>query len=163
MKYPCCHLNIWYCTCFEQEVPWHSGNDIVQIDSKMCNWHDNLPTTYFSPGWERSDGHIFPNTFFQMHYHVSKRFAMISTFRKVMEYRLYIHALAVFWGYQENQISSKNFKDKCRQFLSQKLYIMHGIVAYFLLSNVLGYQGVERPRFRAILGKLGVIYQVQES
>ena len=80
-----------------------------------------------------------------------------------MEYRLYIHALAVFWGYQENQISSKNFKDKCRQFLSQKLYIMHGIVAYFLLSNVLGYLGVERPRFRAILGKLGVIYQVQES
>ena len=41
----------------------------------------------------------------------------------------------VFWGYQENQISSKNFKDKCRQFLSQKLYIMHGIVAYFLLPK----------------------------
>ena len=22
----CCHLNFTYCTCFEQGVPWHSGN-----------------------------------------------------------------------------------------------------------------------------------------
>ena len=29
----CCHLNFCYCTCFEQGVPWHSGNNRLRVDS----------------------------------------------------------------------------------------------------------------------------------
>ena len=31
----CCHA------CFEQGVPWHLGNQSLQIHSKTCTWHDN--------------------------------------------------------------------------------------------------------------------------
>ena len=34
----CSHLNFRYYTCFEQRVPWHSGNSRVWIHSEM--WHD---------------------------------------------------------------------------------------------------------------------------
>ena len=36
----CSHLNLRYCVCFEQGVPWHLGNYRVQINSKMRMWHD---------------------------------------------------------------------------------------------------------------------------
>ena len=34
------HLNFRFHACFEQGVPWHSGNYIVWIHSEMRNWHD---------------------------------------------------------------------------------------------------------------------------
>ena len=37
----CCQLNFRYCTCFEQDVPWHSCNYIVWIQSETHTWHDN--------------------------------------------------------------------------------------------------------------------------
>ena len=36
----CCHLNFKQCVCFQQEVPWHSGNYIVQIHSELHTRHD---------------------------------------------------------------------------------------------------------------------------
>ena len=36
----CGHLNLRFCTCFEQRVPWHSGNYRVWIRSEACMWHD---------------------------------------------------------------------------------------------------------------------------
>ena len=36
----CSHLNFIYRTCFEQGVPWHSGNDIVWIHAETYMWHD---------------------------------------------------------------------------------------------------------------------------
>ena len=36
----CSHLNFRYRTCFEQGVPWHSGNYRVWIRSETCMWHD---------------------------------------------------------------------------------------------------------------------------
>ena len=36
----CCHLNFRNRTCFEQGVPWHSGNYRVYIYSKTNTWHD---------------------------------------------------------------------------------------------------------------------------
>ena len=37
---PCCsHLNFRYRICFEQDVPWHSGNYRVWIRSAMHMWH----------------------------------------------------------------------------------------------------------------------------
>ena len=33
-------LNFRYRTCFEQGVPWHSGNYRVWIHSETCTWHD---------------------------------------------------------------------------------------------------------------------------
>ena len=30
----------WFRACFEQRVPWHSGNYRVWIHSKTCAWHD---------------------------------------------------------------------------------------------------------------------------
>ena len=36
----CSHLNFRYCNCFEQGVPWHSGNYRVWIHSKKRTWHD---------------------------------------------------------------------------------------------------------------------------
>ena len=36
-----CHLSFRYRFCFEQEIPWHSGNYTVQIHSEMRTGHDN--------------------------------------------------------------------------------------------------------------------------
>ena len=36
----CSHLNLRFCTCIEQGVPWYSGNYTVRIHSKMRTWHD---------------------------------------------------------------------------------------------------------------------------
>ena len=36
----CSHLNFRFCTCFEQRVPWHSGNYRVSIPSETRMWHD---------------------------------------------------------------------------------------------------------------------------
>ena len=37
----CCHLNFRYRACFEQRVPWHSGNYRLWIHSEKRLWHDN--------------------------------------------------------------------------------------------------------------------------
>ena len=34
------HLNLRFCACFEQGVPWYSGNYGVCIHSETCTWHD---------------------------------------------------------------------------------------------------------------------------
>ena len=36
----CSHLNFRFRTCFEQGVPWHSGNYRMWIHSEMRTWHD---------------------------------------------------------------------------------------------------------------------------
>ena len=36
----CSHLNFRFCTCFEQGVPWHSGNYRVWIHSQTRTWQD---------------------------------------------------------------------------------------------------------------------------
>ena len=36
----CSHLNFRFCACFEQGVPWRSGNYRVWIHSETCTWHD---------------------------------------------------------------------------------------------------------------------------
>ena len=36
----CIHLNIRYRACFEQGVPWHSGNYRVWIHPETRTWHD---------------------------------------------------------------------------------------------------------------------------
>ena len=38
-QYCCCHLNFRYRDCFEQWVPWYSGNYRVWIHSETCTWH----------------------------------------------------------------------------------------------------------------------------
>ena len=36
----CSHLNFRFRTCFEQGVPWHSGNYRAWIHSEMHTWHE---------------------------------------------------------------------------------------------------------------------------
>ena len=36
----CIHLSFKFRPCFEQGVPWHSGNYTVRIHSQVCTWHD---------------------------------------------------------------------------------------------------------------------------
>ena len=36
----CCHLNCWFCTSFEQGVPWNSSNYRVWIHFETRAWHD---------------------------------------------------------------------------------------------------------------------------
>ena len=36
----CSHLNLRFCACFKQDVPWHSGNYRVWIHSEMRTWYD---------------------------------------------------------------------------------------------------------------------------
>ena len=40
------NLNLRYCTCFEQGVPWHYR---VHIHSKMCMWYDNNMQSWHDP------------------------------------------------------------------------------------------------------------------
>ena len=39
-KSSCSHLNFRFRACFEQGVPWHSGNYRVWIHSETRTWHD---------------------------------------------------------------------------------------------------------------------------
>ena len=44
----CSHLNFRFCACFEQGVPWHSGNFRVWIHSETRTWHDkNIQSKHF--------------------------------------------------------------------------------------------------------------------
>ena len=44
----CSHLNFRFRTCFEQGVPWHSGNYRVWFHSETCTWHDkNIQSEWF--------------------------------------------------------------------------------------------------------------------
>ena len=36
----CSHFNFRFRACFEQGVPWHSGNYRGWIHSDTCTWHD---------------------------------------------------------------------------------------------------------------------------
>ena len=42
----CSHLNFRFRACFEQGVPWHSGNYRVWIHSKTHMWHDKNIQSY---------------------------------------------------------------------------------------------------------------------
>ena len=44
------HLNFRYRACFEEGVPWHSGNYRVYIHSEMHTWHDNNMQGLHFPG-----------------------------------------------------------------------------------------------------------------
>ena len=39
-KSRCSHLSFRYRACFEQGLPWHSGNYRAKIHSKTCTWHE---------------------------------------------------------------------------------------------------------------------------
>ena len=39
-EYSCIHLNFRFRACFEQGVPWHSGNNRVRVHSETHTWHD---------------------------------------------------------------------------------------------------------------------------
>ena len=39
LKSRCSHLNVRYCACFKQGVPWHSGNFRMQNRFKTSMWH----------------------------------------------------------------------------------------------------------------------------
>ena len=39
-KSSCSHLNIRFRACFEQGVPWHTGNYRLYIHSETRTWHD---------------------------------------------------------------------------------------------------------------------------
>ena len=39
-EFRCSHLTFRYRVCFEQRVPWHSGNYRVWIHSKTRTWYD---------------------------------------------------------------------------------------------------------------------------
>ena len=41
VQIPFCHLNVRCSTCYEQGVPWQSGNYRLQIHSETRTWHDN--------------------------------------------------------------------------------------------------------------------------
>ena len=43
----CSHLNFRFCTCFEQGVPWHSGNYRKWIHSETRSWHDKNIQSFF--------------------------------------------------------------------------------------------------------------------
>ena len=43
----CCHVIFRYHTCFEQGVPWYSGNCRVRINSEIPMWHDKNIQSFF--------------------------------------------------------------------------------------------------------------------
>ena len=36
----CSNIHFRFCACFDQGIPWHSGNYRVWIRSKTSTWHD---------------------------------------------------------------------------------------------------------------------------
>ena len=45
----CSHLNFRFCACFEQGVPWDSGNYRVWIHSETHKWHDKNTQSISTP------------------------------------------------------------------------------------------------------------------
>ena len=54
----CSHLNFRFHACFEQGVPWHSGNYGVGIHSETCTWHDKniQPVTFNGQSYQKQRG-----------------------------------------------------------------------------------------------------------
>ena len=48
------HLIFRYRACFEEGVPWHSGNCRVYIHSEMRTWHDNNIQCLHFPKYQNS-------------------------------------------------------------------------------------------------------------
>ena len=48
----CSHLNLSFRACFEQGVPWNSGNYRVWIHSETCMWHDKNIQSGFNKTYE---------------------------------------------------------------------------------------------------------------
>ena len=46
----CSHLNFRYRACFEEGIPWHSGNFRVWIHSETWTWHDKN-IQFIKLGW----------------------------------------------------------------------------------------------------------------
>ena len=50
----CGHLNSRFCACFEQRLPWHSGNYRVWIHPETRTWHDKnvqFPVAFIFSDW----------------------------------------------------------------------------------------------------------------
>ena len=51
----CSHLNFRFYACFEQGVPWNSGNYRVWIHSETRTWHDkNIQSIHYLIWWPSS-------------------------------------------------------------------------------------------------------------
>ena len=49
-EFSCSHLNFGFRACFEQGLPWHSGNYRVWIHSETRMWHDkNIQSVFMLP------------------------------------------------------------------------------------------------------------------
>ena len=61
-EYSCSLLNFKFRACFEQEVPWHSGNYRVWIHSQTRTWHDKNIQSYTRCVWEASRRPCYKNS-----------------------------------------------------------------------------------------------------
>ena len=62
------HLNFRYRACFEEDVPWHSGNYRVYIHSEMRTWHDNNIQGLHFPGVIKIVATMIPYCYCLIHY-----------------------------------------------------------------------------------------------
>ena len=56
----CSHLNFRFCTCFEQGVPWHSGNYRVWTHSETHTWHKNIQSMHRTDKYPQHNSIIWP-------------------------------------------------------------------------------------------------------
>ena len=57
----CSHLNFRFCTCFEQGLPWHSGNYRVWIHSEAGTWHnENIQSMHSTDKHSQHSSLIWP-------------------------------------------------------------------------------------------------------
>ena len=100
----CSQLIFRYGACFEQGVPWHSGNYRVWIHSETRTWHDkNI----------QSDGRTL---FFRM---VFRKFSEITTSKSVFsQYDIfynyeYFFIQSTFWSLFNHRQRSQSNQEQC--------------------------------------------------
>ena len=83
----CSHLHFRFRACFEQGVPWHSGNYRVWIYSKTGTWHDNWNQEIQEIKWQREQCSLESTPFTHVILLRSNRVPLILSWRRSLSHR----------------------------------------------------------------------------
>ena len=83
----CCHLHFRFRACFEQGVPWHSGNYRLWIYPKTGAWHDDWNQEIQEIKWQREQCSVESTPFTHVILLRSNRVPLILSWWRPLSYR----------------------------------------------------------------------------
>ena len=97
----CSHLDFRFCACFEEGVPWHSGNYRVCIHFETRTWHDKNIQSILGSSFSNGNYLKFPIQFWRERLqHLQKQF-----FLKSRPTHCHINSTSVITLVEQNKLS----------------------------------------------------------